>query len=259
MLDMGFINDMRKIIARLPKKKQVLLFSATFSPAIKKLANDLMVSPELVEVAKQNAAADSVRQTVCLVDKGRKRELLSFMIGSNNWKQVLVFSRTKHGANRLAQQLEKDGITADAIHGNKSQGARSRALSQFKEGRTRVLVATDIAARGIDISALPHVINFDLPGQAEDYVHRIGRTGRAGNEGEAISLVCAEEHIALKNIEQLIKHKITRMTVEGYEPQEQYSDQPKKKAEKSKNRRQKQRPVQGRHAQAQKGGQRRRS
>jgi ATP-dependent RNA helicase RhlE len=236
MLDMGFINDMRKIFARLPKQKQTLLFSATFSGNIKKLADSLMNSPALVEVATQNAASERVEQTVCLVDKKRKRELLAFMIGSNNWKQVLVFSRTKHGSDRLVKQLGSDGITADAIHGNKSQGARSRALANFKDGRTRVLVATDIAARGIDISSLPHVINFDLPNQAEDYVHRIGRTGRAGNEGEAISLVCADDYISLKNIEKLINRKIPRVIIEGFEVKEQYCEVASEKLAKSNRR-----------------------
>jgi len=229
MLDMGFINDMRKIIAKLPKKKQTLLFSATFSAEIKKLANDLLDSPELVEVARHNTAAESVAQSVFLVDKPRKRALLSFMIGTNNWKQVLVFARTKRGADRLAKQLGTDGITADAIHGDKSQGARTRALAKFKSGDVRVLVATDIAARGIDISALPHVINYELPNQAEDYVHRIGRTGRAGKDGEAISLVCADEYADLQGIERLIKRELPRATVEGYEPLETVATKPAKK------------------------------
>jgi len=187
MLDMGFIRDIRRILALLPEKKQTLFFSATFSKDIKKLANDLLNSPALIEVARRNTAAESVTHVVHPVDKSRKRELLSYLIGSNNWQQVLVFTRTKHGANHLSQQLNKDGITATAIHGNKSQGARTRALAEFKTGKVRVLVATDIAARGLDISQLPHVVNFELPNVAEDYVHRIGRTGRAGNEGEAMA------------------------------------------------------------------------
>ncbi|MEO0374864.1 MAG: helicase-related protein, partial [Cyanobacteria bacterium P01_A01_bin.17] len=157
-------------------------------------------------------------QTIHPVDSKRKRELLSFLIGSRNWQQVLVFTRTKHGANRLAQQLEKDGITTAAIHGNKSQGARTRALANFKQGSVRVLVATDIAARGLDIDQLPHVVNFDLPNVPEDYVHRIGRTGRAGNEGQAVSLVCVDEHKFLRDIERLIKRNIDRETIPGYEP-----------------------------------------
>lgn len=218
MLDMGFIHDIKKVLALVPKKKQTLLFSATFSDDIKKLANGLMRSPALIEVARQNAATETVEQVVHPVDKTRKRELLSFLIGSNNWQQVLVFNRTKHGANRLAEQLNKDGITATAIHGNKSQGARTKALADFKSGRVRVLVATDIAARGIDIDQLPHVVNFELPNVAEDYVHRIGRTGRAGNEGEAMSLVCVDELKLLKDIEKLIKREIPKDVIDGYEP-----------------------------------------
>jgi ATP-dependent RNA helicase RhlE len=218
MLDMGFIRDIRKVLALLSKQKQTLLFSATFSNEIKTLANELLKSPALVEVAKQNIAAERVNQVVHPVDKGRKRELLSALIGGNDWRQVLVFTRTKHGANRLAEQLNTDGITADAIHGNKSQGARTRALADFKSGKVRVLVATDIAARGIDIDQLPHVVNYELPNVAEDYVHRIGRTGRAGNEGEAMSLVCVDELKLLKDIERLMKRDIPSVTFQGYEP-----------------------------------------
>ncbi len=185
-----------------------------------------MHSPALIEVARQNAATDTVTQVVHPVDKTRKRELLSFLIGSNNWQQVLVFNRTKHGANRLAEQLNKDGISSAAIHGNKSQGARTRALADFKAGKVRVLVATDIAARGIDIDQLPHVVNFELPNVAEDYVHRIGRTGRAGNEGEAMSLVCVDELKLLKDIEKLIKREIPKDVIEGYEPDPSIKAQP---------------------------------
>ena len=226
MLDMGFIHDIKKVLALVPKKKQTLLFSATFSDDIKKLAKGLMHSPALIEVARQNAATDTVTQVIHPVDKTRKRELLSFLIGSNNWQQVLVFNRTKHGANRLAEQLNKDGITAAAIHGNKSQGARTRALADFKAGNVRVLVATDIAARGIDIDQLPHVVNFELPNVAEDYVHRIGRTGRAGNEGEAMSLVCVDELKLLKDIEKLIKREIPKDIIEGFEPDPSIKAQP---------------------------------
>jgi len=226
MLDMGFIHDIKKVLALVPKNKQTLLFSATFSNDIKKLANGLMKSPALIEVSRQNAATETVTQVVHPVDKTRKRELLSFLIGSNNWQQVLVFNRTKHGANRLAEQLNKDGITAAAIHGNKSQGARTRALADFKAGKTRVLVATDIAARGIDIDQLPHVVNYELPNVAEDYVHRIGRTGRAGNEGEAMSLVCVDELKLLKDIEKLIKREIPKDVIEGYEPDPSIKAQP---------------------------------
>lgn len=218
MLDMGFIRDIRKVLALLPKKKQTLLFSATFSNEIKRLSNDLLNSPVLIEVARRNTASETVAQVVHPVDKGRKRELLSLLIGSNNWKQVLVFNRTKHGANRLAEQLNTDGITAAAIHGNKSQGARTKALADFKSGKVRVLVATDIAARGIDIDQLPHVVNYELPNVAEDYVHRIGRTGRAGNEGEAMSLVCIDELKLLSGIERLIKLDIPKVTIEGFDP-----------------------------------------
>jgi ATP-dependent RNA helicase RhlE len=218
MLDMGFIHDIRKVLALLPKQKQTLLFSATFSEDIKRLANDLLKSPALIEVAKRNTAAEGVRQLVHPVDKNRKRELLSLLIGSNNWQQVLVFTRTKHGANRLAEQLIRDGIRSAAIHGNKSQGARTKALADFKAGRVRVLVATDIAARGLDIDQLPHVVNFELPNVPEDYIHRIGRTGRAGNEGEAMSLVCVDELKLLRDIEKLLKREIPRQIIEDFEP-----------------------------------------
>jgi ATP-dependent RNA helicase RhlE len=217
MLDMGFIHDIRRIMKLLPRERQTLLFSATYSNEIKQLANDLLNQPELIEVARRNTAAETVAQAVYPVDKSRKRELLSHMIGANNWQQVLVFTRTKHGANRLAQQLEKDGLTAAAIHGNKSQGARTRALAAFKNKDIRVLVATDIAARGLDIDQLPHVINFELPNVPEDYVHRIGRTGRAGNEGEAISLVCVDELKLLSDIEKLLNRDIRKEVIPGYE------------------------------------------
>ncbi len=218
MLDMGFIHDIRKILALLPNDRQNLLFSATYSEEIKRLTKGLLKSPVMIEVARGNTAAETVQQVVHHVDKGRKRELLSFLIGSNNWRQVLVFTRTKHGANRLAQQLEKDGLSAAAIHGNKSQGARTRALANFKSGDVRILVATDIAARGLDIDQLPHVVNFELPNVAEDYIHRIGRTGRAGNEGEAISLVCVDEDKLLRDIERLLKRQIPKVMIEGYDP-----------------------------------------
>lgn len=218
MLDMGFIHDIRKVLALLPKHKQTLLFSATFSKEIKQLGNNLLKSPALIEVATQNTASDLVTQVVHPVDKSRKRELLSYLIGMNNWKQLLVFNRTKHSANRLSKQLIADGISATAIHGNKSQGARTKALADFKSGKVRVLVATDIAARGLDINQLPHVVNFDLPNAAEDYVHRIGRTGRAGHEGEAVSLVCLEEVKLLKNIERLINRGIPKVVINNFEP-----------------------------------------
>jgi ATP-dependent RNA helicase RhlE len=217
MLDMGFIHDIRKILALLPKKRQNLLFSATFSNEIKTLADKMLHNPTMIEVAQRNTAAEQVSQTVYPTDKGKKRELLSYLIGSNNWQQVLVFARTKHGSNRLAQQLEKDGIRSTAIHGNKSQGARTKALADFKSGKARVLVATDIAARGLDIEQLPHVVNYDLPNVPEDYVHRIGRTGRAGHTGQAISLVGGDETQQLRAIEKLLQKKIATEHVPGYE------------------------------------------
>jgi ATP-dependent RNA helicase RhlE len=226
MLDMGFIHDIRKVLALLPKQRQNLLFSATFSDDIKRLADGLLNQPTLIEVARRNLAAEAVKQTVHHVDKKRKRELLSFMIGSENWQQVLVFTRTKHGANRLSQQLVQDGISATAIHGNKSQGARTKALADFKKGSVRVLVATDIAARGLDIDHLPYVVNFELPNVSEDYVHRIGRTGRAGNGGEAVSLVCVDENKLLQDIEKLLKRKITTASIQGYEPDPSIAAEP---------------------------------
>jgi len=239
MLDMGFIRDIRKVLALLPKQKQTLLFSATFSKEIKRLANELLHSPALVEVARENTASERVAQLVHPVDKSRKRELLSYLVGSNNWKQVLVFTRTKHGANRLTQQLIKDGITAAAIHGNKSQGARTKALTEFKGNKTRVLVATDIAARGLDIDQLPHVVNFELPNVPEDYVHRIGRTGRAGNEGEAMSLVCIDEMKLLQDIERLIKAEIPKEVIDGFEPDPSIRAEPIQKGRQKNNGRKK--------------------
>lgn len=218
MLDMGFINDIRKILALLPKTRQNLLFSATFSPDIKRLAEGLLNNPKRIQATHTNSTAEGVSQTVHPVDSSRKKELLSFLISSGSWKQVLVFTRTKHGANRLTAQLEGDGISAAAIHGNKSQGARVKALEGFKQGSVRVLVATDIAARGLDINELPHVVNFDLPHVPEDYVHRIGRTGRAGKQGEAVSLVCIDEEKLLLDIERLLKRPLPKVVVPSYEP-----------------------------------------
>lgn len=218
MLDMGFIRDIKRILALLPKVRQSMLFSATFSDDVRALANQLLNSPGCVDVAPRNTASELVQQTVHLVAKDQKRDLLSHLIRENKWEQVLVFTRTKHGANRLAEKLERDGIAAAAIHGNKSQGARTRALAQFKAGEVPVLVATDIAARGLDIEELPHVINFELPNVPEDYVHRIGRTGRAGTPGTAISLVDSEEIQFLRAIEKLIRHPIERAVVEGFVP-----------------------------------------
>ncbi len=226
MLDMGFIHDIRNIIEALAPERQTLLFSATFSRQIKKLADDLQNNPQVIEVARTNTVAENVTQVVHPVDRHRKRELLSHMIGDRNWRRVLVFTRTKHGANRLAEQLQSDGLTSDTIHGNKSQAARARALDAFKRGKVRVLVATDVAARGLDIDELPHVVNFDLPNVAEDYVHRIGRTGRAGNNGEAISLVCVDEHYLLQNIERLLKRDLPKMVIPGYEPDPSIEPEP---------------------------------
>jgi len=219
MLDMGFIHDIRKVLKLLPQKRQNLLFSATFSEEIKQLASGFLRSPVFVEVAR-NETAHQVTQVVHPVTKSRKRDLLSHLIKEGDWKQVLVFTKTKHGANRLTTQLESDGIQAAAIHGNKSQTARTKALAAFKAGDIRVLVATDIAARGLDIDQLPHVVNFELPNVSEDYVHRIGRTGRAGNTGESLSLVSADEKKLLSDIERLIKKAIPKVVIEGFEPGE---------------------------------------
>jgi ATP-dependent RNA helicase RhlE len=218
MLDMGFIRDIKRILALLPPKRQNLMFSATFSEEIRALADGLLDNPGSVEVARRNAPSELVQQTVHLVPQEHKRDVLSHLIRQHRWQQVLVFTRTKHGANRLAEKLEKDGIPAAAIHGNKSQGARTRALAQFKDGTVPVLVATDIAARGLDIDQLPHVVNFELPNVPEDYVHRIGRTGRAGSTGAAVSLVDREEMDMLAGIEKLLKRPIERVAIEGFEP-----------------------------------------
>ena len=218
MLDMGFIRDIKRILAVLPKRRQNLLFSATFSEEIKSLADSLLNAPAMIEVARRNSTVEIIQQKVHPVDRDRKRELLAHLINTNRWHQVLVFTRTKHGANNLAEYLNKNRITALAIHGNKSQGARTRALAEFKEGSLQVLCATDIAARGIDIDQLPHVVNFDLPNVSEDYVHRIGRTGRAGASGEAISLVCVDEHQFLRDIEKLIKREIPKEVIAGFVP-----------------------------------------
>lgn len=217
MLDMGFIHDIRRIIKLVPKKRQTLLFSATFSNEIRRLSEGLLHNPENIDVAPRNTTAERISQIVHPVAKSGKRALLSWLIGSNNWRQVLVFTRTKHGANRLAQQLERDGLASAAIHGNKSQGARTRALAEFKSGKVRILVATDIAARGLDIELLPHVVNFELPNVPEDYVHRIGRTGRAGSEGVAISLVSPDEKGLLQGIERLLGKSLPREVIEGFE------------------------------------------
>ena len=226
MLDMGFIRDIRKVLALIPDKRQNLLFSATFSPEIRRLAGSFMKDPVEVAAAPKNTTAERVSQVVHPVDRERKRELLSWCIGNGDWRQVLVFTRTKHRANRLAQALCDAGLTATAIHGNKSQGARTRALADFKAGRVRVLVATDIAARGLDIDKLPHVVNFELPEVPADYVHRIGRTARAGEDGHAVSLVCVDEHGLLRDIERLLKTEIAREIVPGFEPDPRIRPEP---------------------------------
>jgi len=218
MLDMGFIRDIRRILALLPKQRQTLLFSATFSSEIRALASQFLHQPVEIDVSPRNSTVSQITQVAYAVDKGRKRELLSWLVGSNNWQQVLVFARTKHGANRLAEQLDSDGLKSAAIHGNKSQGARTRALEGFKNGDVRVLVATDIAARGIDIDQLPLVVNHDLPDVPHDYVHRIGRTGRAGRDGQAISLVAPDEIGLLRSIERLVNQRISPQVLPGYEP-----------------------------------------
>ena len=233
MLDMGFIHDIRKVLGFLPKHRQNLLFSATYTRDIKRLADSLLNKPAMVEVERRTVAAQTVNQCAYRVDKSAKRDLLIQLINEGRWHQVLVFTRTKHGANRLAEQLVRRGIDATAIHGNKSQAARTRALAGFKKGSLRVLVATDIAARGLDIDRLPHVVNYELPNVPEDYVHRIGRTGRAGEEGEAVSLVGADEVRLLKDIERLLRKEI---------PLQALVSQPTDNAEKSERTARKRRP-----------------
>lgn len=226
MLDMGFLRDIKKIISYLPQKRQNLLFSATFSKEIKQLATGILHHPVLVEATPENSTVDAITQKVYRVAKGKKTGLLIKLISEGNWQQVLVFTRTKHGANKLTKTLVSTGISAAAIHGNKSQGARTKALAGFKNGSVRVMVATDIAARGLDIPLLPHVINFELPNISEDYVHRIGRTGRAGANGEAISLVSADETTYLRGIEKLVGLRIPVEIIEGFEPDPNASTQP---------------------------------
>lgn len=255
MLDMGFLRDIKKIISLMPEEKQNLLFSATFSKEIKELAQGILSNPVLVEATPENTTAEMVNQKVYRVDKSKKATLITELITEGNWKQVLIFTRTKHGANRLAQKLVKKNITSAAIHGNKSQNARTKALEGFKKGSVRVLVATDIAARGLDIPLLPHVINYELPNVPEDYVHRIGRTGRAGASGEALSLVCNEERDYLKSIEKLLGQKINTETIVGYEPtegsgevgQQPNKEQQRKPQSKNQNRNYKRRPKRNRN------------
>ena len=218
MLDMGFMPDIKRILALIPQQRQSLMFSATFSDEIKKLADKLLKQPVLIEVARRNSITELVTHVVHPVERDRKRDLLAHLIKSQDLKQVLVFVRTKHGASRLAQQLERDGITATAIHGDKSQPQRTQALAEFKQGAVRVLVATDVAARGLDIEDLPHVVNFELPTSPEDYIHRIGRTGRAGTKGDAISLVCKDENELLEGIQKLLKLTLNTKIIAGFEP-----------------------------------------
>lgn len=231
MLDMGFLRDIKKIMALMPSKRQNLLFSATFSKEIKALANDILHHPILVEATPENSTVDAINQKVYRVAKGLKPDLLVKLISDGNWEQVLVFTRTKHGANKLTKKLISSNISSMAIHGNKSQGARTKALDGFKKGNTRVLVATDIAARGLDIPLLPHVVNFELPNISEDYVHRIGRTGRAGASGEAVSLVSADETSFLRDIEKLLGERIPSEIIEGFEPDPNASTEPIKQGQ----------------------------
>jgi ATP-dependent RNA helicase RhlE len=226
MLDMGFIRDIKKILALLPPRRQNLLFSATFSDEIRQLAGGLLNDPAFVDVAPRNAVSDLVEHVVHPVDREKKRALLSHLIRSRKLDQVLIFTRTKHGASRLAEQLERDGIAAAAIHGNKSQPQRIKALADFKAGEITALVATDIASRGLDIDQLPHVVNYELPHVPEDYVHRIGRTGRAGVEGQALSLVCVDEAKLLKDIEKLLKRSLPKEEVQGFVPDPNIKPEP---------------------------------
>jgi superfamily II DNA/RNA helicase len=229
MLDMGFKDEIDRILNRLPPKRQTLLFSATFDDAIFKLSKTLLNDPQLIEVSERNTAATKVEQIVYTVDSDRKRELTSFLIGSKNWQQVLIFTRTKLGADELAKEMSKDGIKTQSIHGDKSQGARDKALAEFKAGKTRALVATDVAARGIDISDLRYVINYELPYIAEDYIHRIGRTGRAGNEGLAISLMSPSETWLLEAVEKVLDTRLMQQWLPGYEPDLTKTDPPARK------------------------------
>ena len=226
MLDMGFLRDIERVMKLIPNKRQNLMFSATFSKDIKKLAYSILNRPVQVEATPENTAVEVIEQKVYRVAKTKKTGLIIKLISEGDWQQVLVFTRTKHGANRLTKKMISAGITAAAIHGNKSQGARTKALAGFKSGKIRVLVATDIAARGLDIPLLPNVVNFELPNISEDYVHRIGRTGRAGASGEALSLVSADETSYLKNIEKLIAQKIPIEIIEGFEPDPNASTEP---------------------------------
>lgn len=258
MLDMGFLRDIKRIMALIPDKRQNLLFSATFSKEIKQLAGSFMSDPILVEATPENTAVEKIIQKIYTIDKAKKPEFLIKLIADGDWRQVLVFSKTKHGANRLSKKLDQRGITSAAIHGDKSQGARTSALAGFKQGKVRVLVATDIAARGLDIPLLPHVINFDLPKVAEDYVHRIGRTGRAGASGEAISLVSAEDVPLVRGIEKLLGEKIPSEIPQGYK----LTDKPvigKPKQNNPQQNRSKKEPIQWKRKEGGEGGARKKS
>ncbi|MFC7358498.1 DEAD/DEAH box helicase [Jejudonia soesokkakensis] len=231
MLDMGFIHDIKKVLRLIPERRQNLLFSATFSSEIKKLASSFLRNPVMVEATPENTTAEKVDQLIYKTNKSDKTDLVIKLISEGDWQQVLIFTRTKHGANRLAKKLDSAKISSAAIHGNKSQGARTKALAGFKEGRVRVLVATDIAARGLDIPLLPHVINYELPNIPEDYVHRIGRTGRAGASGEAISIVSVDEFEYVRGIEKLLGEKLDQKTIEGFEVSESLQEVLDTKAE----------------------------
>ncbi|MDI3325653.1 DEAD/DEAH box helicase [Pontibacterium granulatum] len=254
MLDMGFVHDIRKILAVLPTNRQNLLFSATFSDEIRTLAKGLVRDPVEISVTPRNTTAKTVKQWICPVDKKKKSALLTQLINEHNWTQVLVFTRTKHGANRLTRHLESQEISASAIHGNKSQGARTRALDEFKNGKLQVLVATDIAARGLDIDQLPQVVNFDLPNVPADYVHRIGRTGRAGATGQAVSLVSADEHKQLMDIEKLIGKLLTREIIPGFDPVHVLPESRLDTGKKRVNKQKKRRPPRVEHSDGQRSG-----
>ena len=251
MLDMGFIPAMRRIHAELPKKRQTLMFSATFSREIEALAGEFLHQPQKIQVTPANTTVSRIDQTVYPVDKARKTELLKHLVASERWGQMLVFSRTKYGADKISRNLSKAGISSDSIHGDKKQGARTRSLKQFKDGQLQVLVATDIAARGIDIQQLPRVVNFDLPHVAEDYVHRIGRTGRAGETGIALSLVSADEVSQLQKIEKLIKKSIPREEIEGFEPEHRLPTKPVKTSGKRPSKKAKAKPGAKKHGEGQ--------
>jgi len=258
MLDMGFKDEINRILNRAPIKRQTMLFSATFDEAIFKLSKTLLNEPKLIEVGERNAAATEVEQIVYNVDADRKRELTSHLIGAKNWRQVLIFTRTKQGADALAKEMCKDGIKTQSIHGDKSQGARDKALAEFKAGKTRALVATDVAARGIDIIDLQYVINYELPYVAEDYIHRIGRTGRAGSSGLAISLLSPSEDWLLEAIEKVLDNKLMQQWLPGYEPDLTKVEKPNRSNNKSKSKKQARKKALGEHTHKRTNAKRRR-